>query len=280
MQLLAGLYDHHPGRRRGEHRPSCAPPPATPERRGRGLRGPRECRHRRAPSRRPHLRCAAPLHDHGRAPNVHDVAVKGAFDDCQAIVKALFGNSFAGHRPVRRQLDQLRAHRRPDRLLLLRRRALGAPAAGLLRGAHRQFRRRLRGLRRPADGPADRAAHRGHQRQRHPPRALSTGDYSAGTVTPTATPAMDIQVSSNFERLLFDLDGRDGAALDAAMRGFERDRHAAARQPREARRPISRARASTMARWSRRCAGRGTCRPADRSAHRDRPCRRAAADRR
>jgi threonine synthase len=52
-------------------------------------------------------------------------------------------------------------------------------------------------------------------------RALSTGDYSAGTVTPTAAPSMDIQVSSNFERLLFDVGGRDGAALAAQMAGFE-----------------------------------------------------------
>jgi threonine synthase len=52
-------------------------------------------------------------------------------------------------------------------------------------------------------------------------RALSTGDYSVGTVTPTAAPSMDIQVSSNFERLLFDLHGRDGLALAATMRGFE-----------------------------------------------------------
>jgi threonine synthase len=35
---------------------------------------------------------------------------------------------------------------------------------------------------------------------------------------------MDIQVSSNFERLLFDLGGRDGAATAAAMRGFEASR--------------------------------------------------------
>src|SRR3546814_2827813 len=44
-------------------------------------------------------------------------------------------------------------------------------------------------------------------------RALSQGDYSQGQVTPTATPSMDIQVSSNFERLLFDLAGQDGTAL-------------------------------------------------------------------
>ncbi len=55
-------------------------------------------------------------------------------------------------------------------------------------------------------------------------RALTSGDYSAGTVTPTATPSMDIQVSSNFERLLFDLAGRDGAAITAMMGEFDTDR--------------------------------------------------------
>ncbi|AUX69424.1 threonine synthase [Porphyrobacter sp. HT-58-2] len=52
-------------------------------------------------------------------------------------------------------------------------------------------------------------------------RALSNGDYSAGGVTPTITPSMDIQVSSNFERLLFDAGGRDGTAMAQQMRAFE-----------------------------------------------------------
>jgi threonine synthase len=52
-------------------------------------------------------------------------------------------------------------------------------------------------------------------------RALSTGDYSKSGVQQTPTPSMDIQVSSNFERLLFDLGDRDGAALAAQMAGFE-----------------------------------------------------------
>jgi threonine synthase len=55
-------------------------------------------------------------------------------------------------------------------------------------------------------------------------RALTRGDYSASGVTPTITPSMDIQVSSNFERLLFDTCGRDGAKLAAQMRGFEEAR--------------------------------------------------------
>jgi threonine synthase len=55
-------------------------------------------------------------------------------------------------------------------------------------------------------------------------RALSLGDYSVGTVQPTAAPSMDIQVSSNFERLLFDCGGRDGPAIAQQMRGFEASR--------------------------------------------------------
>ncbi|TRD10540.1 threonine synthase [Erythrobacter insulae] len=52
-------------------------------------------------------------------------------------------------------------------------------------------------------------------------RAISEGDYSAGGVTPTITPSMDIQVSSNFERLLFDCGGRDGMAMADQMHAFE-----------------------------------------------------------
>ena len=48
-------------------------------------------------------------------------------------------------------------------------------------------------------------------------RALSTGAYKVGTVQPSISPSMDIQVSSNFERLLFDAMGRDGAAVADLM---------------------------------------------------------------
>ena len=54
-------------------------------------------------------------------------------------------------------------------------------------------------------------------------RAISGGGtYATSTVTATHTPSMDIQVSSNFERLLFDCGGRDGAALARQMDEFER----------------------------------------------------------
>lgn len=48
-------------------------------------------------------------------------------------------------------------------------------------------------------------------------RAMKTGDYMQNGVTASISPSMDIQVSSNFERALFDAYGRDGAAISALM---------------------------------------------------------------
>ncbi len=48
-------------------------------------------------------------------------------------------------------------------------------------------------------------------------RALRSGDYRTNGVKPSISPSMDIQVSSNFERALFDAYARDGAAITALM---------------------------------------------------------------
>ncbi|NKX43686.1 threonine synthase [Roseicyclus persicicus] len=48
-------------------------------------------------------------------------------------------------------------------------------------------------------------------------RALASGDYETREVAPSISPSMDIQVSSNFERALFDAYGRDGAAVAQLM---------------------------------------------------------------
>lgn len=48
-------------------------------------------------------------------------------------------------------------------------------------------------------------------------RALRSGEYRTGTVHPSISPSMDIQVSSNFERLLFDAYDRDGKAVAQIM---------------------------------------------------------------
>jgi threonine synthase len=48
-------------------------------------------------------------------------------------------------------------------------------------------------------------------------RTLASGIYELHDVVPTSSPSMDIQVSSNFERLLFDAYGRDPAAIRTLM---------------------------------------------------------------
>ncbi|MGC9419981.1 MAG: threonine synthase, partial [Rhodovulum sp.] len=48
-------------------------------------------------------------------------------------------------------------------------------------------------------------------------RALTGGAYETHGVTPSISPSMDIQVSSNFERALFEAYGRDGAAVAQQM---------------------------------------------------------------
>ena len=54
-------------------------------------------------------------------------------------------------------------------------------------------------------------------------RFFESGAMSLGEVVPTISPSMDIQVSSNFERLLFDLHDRDGAGLGERMAKFRRE---------------------------------------------------------
>ena len=53
-------------------------------------------------------------------------------------------------------------------------------------------------------------------------RLISTGSLSLQEVVPTISPAMDIAVPSNFERLLFDILGRDADLLSSTMAGFRR----------------------------------------------------------
>lgn len=53
-------------------------------------------------------------------------------------------------------------------------------------------------------------------------RFFTTGDYRAGAVRPSVAPSMDIQVASNFERLLYYELGEDPARVAAAMAEFKR----------------------------------------------------------
>ncbi len=161
------------------------------------------------------------------APNVHNIAIDGTFDDAQAIVKRMFNDAAMTDRFAIGAVNSINWARLMAQVVYY------FAAALQLGGPHRKVAFAV-----PTGNFGDVfagyvAAQMGLPIERlivatnvndilH--RALTTGDYSAGTVTPTAAPSMDIQVSSNFERLLFDVGGRDGAALAAQMAGFEATR--------------------------------------------------------
>jgi threonine synthase len=158
------------------------------------------------------------------APNVHNIAIRGDFDTAQALVKAMFNdpgfssrfrlsavNSINWARLMAQVVYYFYAGVRlgaPDRAV-----AYSVPTGnfGDVFAGYVAAKMGLPVAKLIVATNVNDILH----------RALSNGDYSKGTVQQTPTPSMDIQVSSNFERLLFDLAGRDGAALADQMRGFE-----------------------------------------------------------
>jgi threonine synthase len=103
------------------------------------------------------------------APNVHNIAIDGSFDDAQALVKAMFADrDFAGR-------FALSAVNSINWARLMAQIVYYFYACRLL-GAHRQFRRCVRRLCGRAHGLADRQADRGDERERHSaPRAFGGG---------------------------------------------------------------------------------------------------------
>jgi threonine synthase len=161
------------------------------------------------------------------APNVHNIAIRGDFDTAQALVKAMFRDPGFSARHRLSAVNSINWARLMAQIVYYFYAAvrLGAPdravafsvPTGNFGDVFAGYAARRMGL------PVERLVVATNVNDiLH--RALASGDYSSGSVTPTQTPSMDIQVSSNFERLLFDLAGRDGRALSAQMAAFESTR--------------------------------------------------------
>ena len=160
------------------------------------------------------------------AHNVHNVAIEGTFDDCQDLVKAMFNdapfrdacrlgavNSINWARIAAQTVYYVAAATAlgaPDRSV-----AFAVPT-GNFGNVFAGYVARRMGI--PIDqliiasNPNDILT-----------RFFETGAMTAKPVVPSISPSMDIQVSSNFERLLFDVMERDGDAVGRAMEGFRAD---------------------------------------------------------
>jgi len=152
--------------------------------------------------------------------NVHALALTGNFDDCQSIVKGMFNNFGFRDRVALSGVNSINWARILAQIVyyFVSGVALGAP--------HRKVSFTV-----PTGNFGDIFAGYAAMQMGLPveklvvatnvndilARALETGRYEMRGVTATSAPSMDIQISSNFERLLSEVSGRDGSAVRRMM---------------------------------------------------------------
>ncbi|MBI2709348.1 MAG: threonine synthase [Actinobacteria bacterium] len=160
------------------------------------------------------------------APNVHNVAVEGTFDDCQDLVKALFADEEFRDEQRLGAMNSINWGRVVAQIpyyVSAAREVAPAGEAVAFAVPSGNFGNVLAGWYARAMGLAVRRLVIGSNRNDILARWVSTGALVAEDVVPTLSPSMDIQVSSNHERLVFELLGRDGgrtADLMARFRGL------------------------------------------------------------
>ena len=147
-------------------------------------------------------------------PNVHAVAVDGTFDDCQDLVKAMFNDAPFRERNNLSAVNSINWARVMAQTVyyVIAAEALATPTVGPVTFSvpTGNFGNVLSGwIAREMGAPIDDFVIASNTNDILT-RFVNDGDMSTRDVVPTLSPSMDIQVSSNFERLLFEMNGRDG----------------------------------------------------------------------
>lgn len=157
------------------------------------------------------------------ASNVHNIALEGSFDDCQALVKALFADENLRKDLNLSAVNSINWARIMAQIVyyIFAALALGAPQRavsftvptgnfGNVFAAHTARRMGL---------PIEKIVI-GTNRNDILARFFETGEMKCEETVPSLSPSMDIQVSSNFERYLCDLMNRDHDSLRTLMTSF------------------------------------------------------------
>jgi threonine synthase len=157
--------------------------------------------------------------------NAHAIAVEGTFDDCQDLVKALFTDEQLCEDLNLAAINSINWARIAAQTVyyFAAATALGASdrkvafsvPTGNFGNVYAGHIARGMGL------PIERLVI-GTNRNDILARYIGTGDMTLAPVEPSLSPSMDIQVSSNFERLLFELKGRSGVEVSEAIAQFRR----------------------------------------------------------
>jgi len=155
-----------------------------------------------------------------RERNVHAIAIDGTFDDCQALVKGMFNDHAFRDRMQLAGVNSINWARIVAQVTyyFVAAVALGAPhrpvsfvvPTGNFGDIFAGYVARQMGL------PIERLVIASNVNDILP-RTVATGVYEKRGVTATTSPSMDIEVSSNFERYLFEAQGRDSALIRGQM---------------------------------------------------------------
>ena len=149
--------------------------------------------------------------------NIHNIAVRGNFDDCQRMVKASFGDqSFLGGQTQLAAVNSINWARIMAQIVYYFHAslALGGPDRSMAFSVPTgNFGDIFAGYLAKKMGLPISQLVIATNRNDILHRFMSGNRYEQLELEHTLSPSMDIMVSSNFERLLFDLHGRDGAAV-------------------------------------------------------------------
>ena len=154
------------------------------------------------------------------AANIHALAIEGTFDDCQAIVKGLFNHHSFRDQVALSGVNSINWARVVAQVVyyFTSAVALGAPARAVdFTVPTGNFGDILAGYVAKRMGLPVRSLRIAANVNDILPRTLKTGIYEVREVHASASPSMDIQVSSNFERLLFEAGGRDADTVRRLM---------------------------------------------------------------
>ncbi|WP_274630704.1 threonine synthase [Arvimicrobium flavum] len=158
------------------------------------------------------------------AGNVHALAIEGNFDDCQSLVKDMFNDHRFRDRMSLSGVNSINWARIMAQIVYYFTSAvsLGAPdrpvsftvPTGNFGDIFAGYAAKRMGL------PIERLAIATNDNDILA-RTLATGEYRMEGVVATTSPSMDIQISSNFERLLFEASKRDAATVRRYMAGLK-----------------------------------------------------------
>lgn len=159
------------------------------------------------------------------AANVHNLAIEGSFDDCQDLVKAMFNDAAFRDRHALSAVNSINWARIAAQIVYYVTAALslGAPHRRIAFAVPTgNFGNVYAGWAAAQIGLPVAHCVVGSNRNDILTRLIDSGTMRIDAVSPSLSPSMDIQVSSNFERLLFELMGRDGAGVAKQMARFRR----------------------------------------------------------